>query len=256
MLSKFQLSQNINNFKKRGDAFLKLVDAYIFYDVKTYEDENAVILAIFQKNLNIFKTIHLLIDGTNVGAPIMILSRAILESMINIEYIQLDDINTNLKLFKNFEIADAMQDVVYLRSKNVDVTALNANEIEKIYNENKSYFERPDGEIWRSWSHRSFEQMLDDVIRKRNFSQTVKDTIVSTYIQSNRVAHLSPSQVKLYLLGEKFVFKDLHDTSLGYISALTAIIRITSFLSERFGIQKLEKSLDELFSNLDNDIIE
>ena len=256
MLSKTQLSQNINNFKKQGDAFLKLVDAYIFNEVKTYEDENAIILAIFQKNLNIFKTIHLLIDGTNVGAPIMILSRSILESMINFEYIQLGDINKNLNLFKDFEMAEAMQDIVYLRSKDVDITALNPNAIESTYIKNRSYFERKDGEIWRSWSHKSFEQMLDDVIRERNFPQAIKDTVVSTYIQSNRVAHLSPSQAKLYLLGENFVIKDLHDKSLGYISALTSIIRITSFLSERFGIKELEKSLDKLFNNLDKDIIE
>lgn len=256
MLNESQLSQNIDNFKKQGDAFLKLVDTFIFNEVKSYKDENAIILAIFLKNLNIFKTIHLLVDGTNVGAPIMILSRSILESMINIEYTQLDDVGKNLNLFKDFEIAEAMQDIEYLRSKDVDVTALNPTEIEKLYNVNKSYFERKGGEIWRSWSHKSFEQMLDDVISKRNFSQSVKDTIISTYIQSNRVAHLSPSQVKLYLLGENFVIKDLHDKSLGYISALSSIVRITSFLSDRFGIQELSKSLDKLFSDLDKDIVE
>ena len=238
----------MEKLKKEAEELVNLIESTL-NSTKLPENENSTtFLAILIKDLTIFKVVLKLIDFNDTGAACMILGRTIVESVIAVEFMKLKGMDKMLTKFRLFEFAEAKHDIDYLRRVGMNVEDLNPTEIEAKFKENINEFERKPGEAWRSWAHTDFDGMVEELLKSRHLSSDGFQTILSTYIQGSRMVHLSPQNIKFYILGESIMYKrNMNNTRLAFISSVFSILRIATMFGQYIKNQSFVDNLDTIF---------
>ena len=225
------------------------------HHLRLYKLENAnqaTFWAIVVKNLTVFKTIFKLLDYTHTGSSSVVLARVVIESLIAVEFMKLNGLENWLRKFRDFEVAEAKQDIDYLASKGLDVSALNPQEVNKQFEANKKRLLRKDGKIWRSWSHKDFDGMLESIFKSGKFKPDDIATVLSSFVQSSRRLHLSPSEINLYTQTKQVKeAKDLLDKDIAFVTSLSSLLRLSMSFASYMNDQDLYKKLSNLFKELD-----
>ncbi|MCH7951580.1 hypothetical protein IH980_02480 [Patescibacteria group bacterium] len=241
----------VHNLAQR---LVQLIDKHLASLEPISGENDAALLAILIRSLTTFKVILQLLRFSYAGSACMVLARTIVESMVGVMFMELKGMDKMLLRFRLFEIAEAKEDIDYLSYRGVDVSKLEPAKINKEYKKNKKLFERKPGERWRSWAHTHFEGMLDELLKSGRFSKKNIERVLRTYIQGNRNTHLSPSDTKLYVLGE-VVLKtmSIRDSRLALVAGMSSLLRIAIIFSERIGDKSFKDKLNKIFLELDND---
>ncbi len=244
----------MKNVIKLLDEFIEEMDNY-FKTMESFEGENdAALMGIVIRDLTTLKVIRKLIEFNNTGSACVVLVRTIVEGMINIEFMRLKGMDEMLEKFRKFEASEAKHDLDYLSSKEVDVSKLDPEEINKQFEENKEEFLRSDGQRWHSWAHTDSDHMLDEILKAGVVNSDNINTIVHTYVQGSRKTHLSPTDIKLYLLGKDVLTtKDVQDRRLAIVVGLSSLIISARSFAQKRGAKELEEKLQSFFKRLDVD---
>jgi len=236
----------------KANKLVTIIDGQL-REMPNFNDENDVaLLAILTRSLVTFKVILKLLKFSHTGSACMVLARTLIESMVGVMFIRLKGTDKMLERFRLFETAEAKHDIEYLKSKGIDISQLDPDKVNREYEKHKKIFERKPDDIWDSWAHTNFEGMVDELLKSGQFSRENIKIVSEIYIGGNRKIHLSPSDTKVYILGEKALeFMNIEDSKLALAAGMSSLLRIGTIFAERIDDTPFKIKLEEMFQELE-----
>lgn len=242
----------LEELRKLADSLVGILDSYLTTMKPFKGQKDAAVLAILIRSAATFKVILKLLEFNNTGGACVALSRSIIEAMIGLEYMDLVGMDAMLKRFLIFETAEAWEDIKYLRSRGVNVSALDPKNVRRRFLYHKKILERKPGETWRSWAHTDFDGMVDALLKSGKYSADNLDTVLKSSVTGNRKLHLSTTDVKMYVLGQKVVkTMDISDRRLGFVASMSSLVRIGIIYAKRRKDKNLADKLEAVFKQMD-----
>lgn len=171
------------------------------------------------------------------------MARPILECAIVLRFYRYRNrLPAGLERMRRFEIGNAKTDKEYLKSYRVDLSEIDANNLDSLYEKHKDLFVR-EGKKWlKAQWYPSIETMLEEV--------GDGGTVAAAYIQGSRLIHLSAQDVHYFVEGEEVVsWRDSETARMGLGTAFTGVKWICTELAELKGdeatIRKLVRLIEE-----------
>jgi hypothetical protein len=94
--------------------------------------------------------------------------------------------------------------------------------------------------------------MVKKLLKDGRISPKELDTLLSTYLQGSRKIHLSPSDIKFYILGEKILKeKNMRDSRLALVASMSSLLRVAIVFAEQIEVPSLVKKLKKIFQEID-----